>query len=46
MDLILSDFQRKYPANIVRFDLTSPLNKDHRGIIYQDRSKFPTTIDI
>lgn len=43
MDVILSKFTEKYPANVVRYDLESYI-KGHRGIIFQDRKKFPTTI--
>lgn len=44
MDVILEGFSRKYRANIVRFDLISPINRGHRGILFQDRKKFPSTI--
>jgi hypothetical protein len=43
MDVILEQFTLKYPANIVRYDLESYI-PGHRGIIFQDRAKFPTTI--
>ena len=43
MDCILQQFTYKYPANIVRYDLESYI-WGHRGIIYQDRKTFPTTI--
>jgi len=43
MDVILSDFSLKYPANIVRYDLESYI-PGHRGIIFQDRNKFPSSI--
>jgi hypothetical protein len=44
MDCILEDFASVYPANIVRYDLISPLHPGHRGILFQDRQKFPSTI--
>jgi hypothetical protein len=43
MDMILEDFARQYPANIVRYDLESYIHQ-HRGILFQDRNKFPSTI--
>jgi RIO-like serine/threonine protein kinase len=43
MDMILEKFSEKYPANVVRFDLQSYI-KGHRGIFYQDRERFPSTI--
>ena len=43
MDLILSNFSEIYSANVVRYDLESSI-KGHRGIIFQDRNKFPTSI--
>lgn len=43
MDVILEKFSIKYPANIVRFDLESYI-KGHRGIFYQDRKRFPSSI--
>ena len=43
MDVILSNFSLKYPANIVRYDLESYI-PGHRGIIFQDRNKFPSSI--
>ena len=45
MDKTLKKFTSKHPANIVRFDLVSPHISSHRGVIYQDRDKYPTTID-
>ncbi len=45
MDLCLEEFSKVHPANVVRFDLESYLT-DHRGIIYQDRIRFPSTIDM
>lgn len=43
MDMILEEFSKKYPANIVRYDLQSYIY-GHRGIIFQDRIRFPSTI--
>ena len=43
MDMVLEFFSFKYPANIVRFDLQSYI-PGHRGIMFQDRAKFETTI--
>lgn len=43
MDIILENFSKIYPANIVRYDLESYIH-GHRGIVYQDRRRFPTTI--
>jgi len=43
IDVILGLFTQKYPANIVRYDLESYINM-HRGIIFQDRLKFPSSI--
>lgn len=44
MDCVLEQFSYKYPANVVRYDLKSPQENDHRGILFQDRLTFPTTI--
>ena len=44
MDCILEDFSRKYPANIVRYDLVSPQIDGHRGVLFQDRQQFPSSI--
>jgi hypothetical protein len=44
MDIILEEFCRDHPANIVRFDLESPITEGHRGVIFQDRETFPSTI--
>jgi len=41
MDIILEKFCKKYPANIVRYDLESYIT-GHRGVIFQDRNKFPS----
>ena len=43
MDCILEEFTNSYPANIVRYDLQSYI-KGHRGIVFQDRNRFPSTI--
>jgi hypothetical protein len=43
MDMILEKFSEKYPANVVRYDLESYIQR-HRGIFFQDRNKFETTI--
>ena len=43
MDMILEEFSKKYPANIVRYDLQSYIY-GHRGVIFQDRLIFPSTI--
>lgn len=43
MDMILNDFSETYPANVVRFDLQSYIN-GHRGMFFQDRKKFTSSI--
>jgi hypothetical protein len=43
MDMVLEEFSKKYPANIVRYDLQSYIY-GHRGVIFQDRLRFPSTI--
>lgn len=43
MDVILGKFSRKYPAICLRYDLESSIS-GHRGIFFQDREKFPTSI--
>jgi hypothetical protein len=43
MDMILEDFSRIFPANIVRYDLESYIY-GHKGVIFQDRAKFPSSI--
>jgi hypothetical protein len=43
MDMILEKFSIKYPANVIRYDLESYII-GHRGIFFQDRNKFPSTI--
>jgi hypothetical protein len=44
MDEVVEYVSKKYPANIVRYDLKSPALSSHRGILYQDRDRFPSTI--
>ena len=43
MDIILENFSKIYPANVVRYDLESYIN-GHMGIVYQDRKQFPSII--
>lgn len=43
MDMILEQFTLIYPANIVRYDLESYI-RGHRGILFQDRARFPSSI--
>jgi hypothetical protein len=43
MDGVLDSFSLIYPANCVRYDLESYIS-GHKGIIFQDRNRFPTTI--
>lgn len=43
MDIILENFARIFPANIVRYDLRSRI-RGHRGAIFQDRRQFPSSI--
>jgi hypothetical protein len=43
MDVILEAFVQIYNPNIVRYDLESYI-PGHRGIFFQDRNAFPTTI--
>ena len=43
MDMVLEDFSKLHRANIVRYDLTSKI-PGHRGLFFQARDKFPTTI--
>ena len=43
MDVILENFSKKYPANVVRYDLESYITR-HMGIVYQDRKRFPSMI--
>jgi len=43
MDVILENFAKIYPANVCRYDLESYI-PGHRGILFQDRKRFPSTI--
>ena len=43
MDMVLEDFSRLYPAPVVRYDLESYI-PGHRGILFQDRKRFPSEI--
>jgi hypothetical protein len=43
MDVILEEYAQLNNPNIVRYDLESYI-PGHRGIFFQDRDKFPTTI--
>ena len=43
MDMVLEQFSLIYPANIVRYDLESYI-RGHRGILFQDRARFPSAI--
>lgn len=42
-DIILEKFSTLYPANVVRYDLESYI-PGHRGVIFQDRRRFPSTL--
>jgi len=44
MDVILEDFSKIYPANIVRYHLESKHDKNHVGFLFQDREAFQTDI--
>jgi hypothetical protein len=44
MDCVLEKFSEIHPANIVRYDLMSPQEKGHRGVLFQDRRQFPSSI--
>jgi hypothetical protein len=45
MDVIVNQFAMKYKANIVRYDLhVSDSESSHRGLFYQDRNQFESTI--
>jgi len=53
MDIIVENFSKLYPANICRYDLTDYKKmkmlrhqgiKGHRGILFQDRNRFPSMI--
>lgn len=43
MDMILEKFSEKYHANVIRYDLESYI-RGHRGIFFQDRIRFPSSI--
>jgi hypothetical protein len=43
MDVCLEHFTLKYPANVVRYDL-SWRGTGHRGAFFQDRLRFPSSI--
>jgi hypothetical protein len=43
MDVILEKFSEIYPANVCRYDLESYIS-GHKGILYQDRKRFPSQI--
>jgi len=44
MDVIVEEFSRRHPANVVRFDLQSPIIQGHKGVVFQDRERHPSTI--
>jgi hypothetical protein len=44
MDVILEKFSKIYPANVCRYDLESYIS-GHKGIFYQDRRRFSSTIN-
>jgi hypothetical protein len=43
MDVCLEWFSTMHPANVVRYDLESYIG-GHRGIFFQDRNRFPSSI--
>ena len=43
MDVIFDKFSRKYHTICLRYDLESSI-PGHRGIFFQDRERFPTTL--
>jgi len=43
-DVMLEEFTKLHPANVVRYDLESPDEKSHRGLFFQDRLSFPSSI--
>jgi hypothetical protein len=43
MDVCLEKFSENFPANVMRYDLESYI-EGHRGLFYQDRNRFPSTI--
>ena len=42
-DVILEKFSAVHPANVVRYDLESYI-PGHRGVVFQDRRRFPSTL--
>jgi len=42
-DVITENFTKNHPGNVIRYDLESDI-KGHRGIFFQDRNRFPSTI--
>jgi hypothetical protein len=42
-DVILERFSTVHPANVVRYDLESYI-PGHRGVVFQDRRRFPSTL--
>jgi hypothetical protein len=42
-DVILEKFTELYPAYVIRYDLESSI-KGHRGLFFQDRTKFRSTM--
>jgi len=44
IDVILEQFSIKYPSIVVRYDLESYI-RGHRGVFFQDRRRFPTTLE-
>jgi hypothetical protein len=43
MDVILEKFTYTHPANVCRYDLESYI-PGHRGVVYQDRNRFPSIL--
>ena len=44
LDMIIGQqFTKLHHTNVVRFDLTSHICDGHRGVIFQDRERFPST---
>ena len=44
IDVLLGQYTIIYPANVVRFDLSSYVHMGHKGILFQDQIKFPSSI--
>ena len=44
-DMILEEYSRLRPANVVRYDLESYI-PGHRGVFFQDRRRFPSQIPL